>query len=834
MLPIEAHTALVSEMTGRGTPWLTTRLRRMDLWPRLVLAVTVGFLVLFGIFSWLSLRAVDDSTNRILQERLVVTQMAVAELDRLLARAFYELEKATEFAAFDPNAPSQAEEAHMLAHAYGRLGAFSLGVYYLDAGGRVVLSEPPGKLPPGTDLSVEEHIRRVRETRRRDVSQPFVDPHSGKPAVALTVPVLRTGGTLVAILSGLIDASGHEVTGPLRHARNLGHTGHAELVDRTGRIIASTDEGGFLRPGEHLSFYLRMFTANGVAVDNVPYIPWHPVPEGRRDEHHIMAFAPLTEAPWGVAVGGVDWETLAPVARLRNTMLFGGAVSLAVLWLLAAAGARLLVRPVRTLTRAAQHMAAGDLEPNIHVREGGEIGLLADSLEAMRVQLRQSLEKMRRWGEDLETEVGARTQELVARNRQLAVVTAVATAANEARDTERMLGRCLEAVLEHTGMAVGTVRLLDPRTDQLTVVSARGDFSAFPCRENAVGLEQCPCGGVASAGAPLFLGPGEGTRLLPPCTGPPTHVLAVLPLVSARRVLGVLSLARPGGEPPAPEERETLAAICNQVAVAVENTRLLSELGQLQAQRELDRLKAEFISAVSHELRTPLGIIKGYATALCLDDAAVDPSTRQEFLHVIEEEADKLQKLIDDLLDTARLQAGRLQVHPRVIPLAELLEGSLHKALLLIQQGSHTLKPPTFPAGMAAVADPVRLEQVLYNLLDNAVRYSPPGTSIEVGVTVEGEQVCISVADHGIGIPPSDLEHIFNPFYRGASAQKAGAGGTGLGLAISRGIVEAHGGRLWVESELARGSTFFFTLPLAARPVRGSGARSGEVGKGRA
>ncbi|MBI2887314.1 MAG: GAF domain-containing protein [Chloroflexi bacterium] len=801
---------------------LTGRFQQMALWPRLVLAVTAGFLLLFGIFGWLSLQAVNDSTARVLAERLVITQMAARDLDAFLTRAFYELEKATEFAAFDPRAPSQAEEVHILAHTYGRVGTFALGVYYLAPDGKVVLAEPPSRAQSGKDLAPEEHsrhVRKIQEAGRRGVSDPFVDPYSGKPTVALTVPVLARDGRLVSVLSGLIDVSGAEVAGPLRYARDLGHTGHAELVDHRGLVIAGTDYASFLRPGEHMDFYMRMLSSGSVAVENTRYVPWHPVPEGRQDERHIMAFVSLAEAPWGVSVGGVDWETLAPVTRLRNAMLVGGAATLVALWLLALLGARLLVRPVKLLTTAAQRMAAGDLQPAISVSEGGEIGLLADSLEMMRAQLRESMDRMRRWGEELETKVNERTQELATRNRQLAAVTAVATAANEVRDVESMLDRCLQVILRHTGMDTGALRLLDPERNQLVIAAARGDFSGFPCRQQAVALGACPCGRVASVAAPLFLGPEERQNLQPPCSAPGARGLAILPLVSPKGVLGVLSLSRLGGGPPEAEDGETLAAICSQLAVALENAQLLRELAQLQAQHELDRLKTEFISAVSHELRTPLGIIKGYASALSLEDVAIDPSIRREFLQVVEEEADKLQQMIEELLDTSRLQAGRLQVDPRPVSLKELLDVALHRAAPVVQQGGHVLKTPQLPEKVMVNADPGRVEQVLYNLLDNAVRYSSPGTPIEIGVDLAGDEISISVTDHGEGIPSPDLEHIFEPFYRGATAQRGSTRGVGLGLAICQGIVKAHGGRLWVDSVLTKGSTFIFTLPVIAQPI---------------
>lgn len=792
------------------------RLREFNLWPRLAIAVSLGFLALFGIFSLLSLQAVNDSTNRILQERLVIAQMAAREIDRLIERGFYELEKATEFAAFDPQAPSLAEEHHMLAHAYGRVGTLSLGVYFLDARGRVVLSEPPGKLPKGTDLAGENYIRQVMVTGRRSVSEPFVDPATGKPAVALSIPISLPDGTLVSLLSGLIDVTNAEVMGPLTQARDLGNTGHAELVDSRGLIIASTDYGGFLQPGEHLQFYLRMFDEGGTGVESILYTPWHAPAQTEEKEHHVMAFAPVSAAPWGVAVGGVDWETFAAVTRLRNTMLLAGALSLALLWVVTLVGARLVVRPIRALTVTAGQMASGNLDQPIRLGEGGEIGILGESLEAMRVQLKASLEQVRKWGEELEKKVAERTEELASRNRQLAAVTAIAMAANEVRDQEAMLSRCLEVVLEHTWVDTAAIRLVDGDGSHLVVAGARGDFSGFPCANQAVGLGECPCGQVASNGSPIYLTPEETERFQPPCRAQQARVLAILPLRSPKGVLGILSLSRSHGDPPGPEQRETLEAICNQIAIAVENNRLLGELGQVEAQRQVDRLKAEFMSTISHELRTPLGFIKGYATTLLREDIQIDPATRSEFLEVIAEESDKLQAMIEELLDASRLRTGNLVIERRVIGLRGFMEAALRKASGF-QQAGHILETHLPASDAELLADPGRIEQVLDNLLDNAAKYSDPGSRIQVEATIQDRHVLIGVKDHGDGIPAEEVEHIFEPFYRGGSPRRRGARGTGLGLAICKGIVESHGGSLWVESTPGRGSTFFFTLPLTVR-----------------
>jgi signal transduction histidine kinase/HAMP domain-containing protein len=790
--------------------------RRLNLWPRLALTVTLGFVLLFGLFSLLALRAVSDSTDRTLKERLVIAQMAAGEENRLLERGFYELVKATQFAAFDPRASSLTAEYQMLAYAYGRVGTLSLGVYFLDARGRVVLSQPPGKLPTGTDLGREPYVRRVLESRRRSVSAPFRDPTTGKPAVALTIPILNPDRSLRSLLVGLLDVASAEVLKPLEYAVHLGHTGHAELVNQRGLVIASTDEpGAFLKPGEHSDFYVRMLKAGTSGVENVVSHPWHPIPGDRPGEHHVMAFAPLSAAPWGLAIGGSAQETFAPMNHLRSTLLLTGALSLAFLWVLTLVGARLLVHPVRILTEAARGMAAGNLEQPVRSGEGGEIGVLGESLEAMRAQLRQSLETVRRWGEELEVKVTERTAELTTRNRQLAAVTAVATAANQAHDLESMLSRCLEVVLEHTGMDAGAVRLLDDRSGQLGVPVSQGDYGRFPCQDKAVGVGECTCGLVASTGTRLYLDPAARERFQPPCRAPEAQALSILPLRGPKGTLGVLYLSRSRGDPPGPAERRTLEAICNQIAVAVENARLLEGLRQMEAQSEVQRLKAELISAVSHELRTPLGFIKGYATTLLREDVApIDAATRREFLQIIDEETGKLQQMIDDLLDTSRFQAGQPPLERSPMALAELVESAVNKIRPGLRETGHSVAIRLPAEDLRVLADPMRVEQVLDNLLDNAARYSEPSTPVEVAVQPDDGYAVVSVTDRGDGIPEAEQEHVFEPFHRGENSRRRGVHGTGLGLAICRGIVEAQSGHIWVESVPGRGSTFRFTLPL--------------------
>jgi signal transduction histidine kinase len=212
--------------------------------------------------------------------------------------------------------------------------------------------------------------------------------------------------------------------------------------------------------------------------------------------------------------------------------------------------------------------------------------------------------------------------------------------------------------------------------------------------------------------------------------------------------------------------------------------------------RTADEIKSTFISIVSHELRTPVTLIKGYASTLRRDDAKWDKHTINDSLAVIEEEADRLSKMIDDLLDASRLQAGGLSLSRGDVSLPMLAKRVAEK--LATQARQHTIVtdfPENFPI---ILADETRIEQVVINLVSNALKYAPSG-EIKISGQVRPEQVIVCVSDQGPGIEAKDLPHIFDRFYRSTKAVKQ-TKGAGLGLYLARAIVEAHGGRMWVDT----------------------------------
>jgi PAS domain S-box-containing protein len=235
----------------------------------------------------------------------------------------------------------------------------------------------------------------------------------------------------------------------------------------------------------------------------------------------------------------------------------------------------------------------------------------------------------------------------------------------------------------------------------------------------------------------------------------------------------------------------------------------------IYSDRLVEQMKSDFVSTVSHELRTPLTSIYGFAETLLRQDVLFGDEERQTFLGYIASESQRLTGIVDALLNVARLDTGDLQV--RLVPTDVLgvLDELVHNVEESGTNGHHFVLDAK-EESLAASADRDKLRQVCSILIDNALKYSPAGATVTVGIERKQHTVEVTVADQGIGIPQSDQDQIFRKFYRGADADsRAGAGGTGLGLFIARGLVTAMGGRIWVESREGEGSTFAFELPAA-------------------
>jgi two-component system sensor histidine kinase KdpD len=282
-----------------------------------------------------------------------------------------------------------------------------------------------------------------------------------------------------------------------------------------------------------------------------------------------------------------------------------------------------------------------------------------------------------------------------------------------------------------------------------------------------------------------------------------------LPMMVGGRYVGGLVFGRFGGPPYPPEQIRLGEFVAYHVGQLLENRRMASRIASLEAQRELAKMQDEFISTVSHELRTPLGFIKGYVTTLLREDQVWEPETRLEFLHIIDDEADRLRELIDNLLDSSRLESGRLGMTSEPTRLVSVIRDAAMRIRAIHPDLQVSLElPEELPI---IQVDATRIAQVLDNLLTNAVKYAP-GAPVVIRGTADTDAIRVQVQDSGPGIPPDHLPRLFERFYR-VPGRAGGVRGTGLGLHICRKIVEAHGGQIFAESKPGEGACFTFTLP---------------------
>jgi two-component system sensor histidine kinase KdpD len=255
-----------------------------------------------------------------------------------------------------------------------------------------------------------------------------------------------------------------------------------------------------------------------------------------------------------------------------------------------------------------------------------------------------------------------------------------------------------------------------------------------------------------------------------------------------------------------------LESLVNQTALAIERTRLSEEAQQAHVRIETERMRNAILSSVSHDLRTPLATITGAASSLAEEEGELSPAARRELSRSIYREADRLDRLLKNLLDMMRIEAGAVQLSKEWHPLDEVVGAAL--ARLEGRLRDHTVNT-TFPADLPLVlVDGVLLEQVVINLVENAVKYAPAGSAIDLSASASDREVIVEVADRGPGIPIGEEVRIFDKFYR---AKPAREGGVGLGLTICRGIVEAHGGRIWAKNRSGGGALFQFSIPLPDR-----------------
>jgi PAS domain S-box-containing protein len=399
----------------------------------------------------------------------------------------------------------------------------------------------------------------------------------------------------------------------------------------------------------------------------------------------------------------------------------------------------------------------------------------------------------------------ARRESMVRRNQELAMLHRVATEMSRPYTAANALDSTLCCVLDAVGYDDGLIHLTQ-ESKSLPRYVTHGALALFSQEEQILDLAERVQAEGADTGRHIWIGDGSE---LPYLDG--VHTVVAIQIEAHEKQQGVMILFSPVPHPLSEAEARLLIAVAHQIGIAVEDVRLLDSVAQIELANELDRLRSKLIANVSHELRTPLGLIEIGCSSLLAEDVTYDRETQLKFLKLIERETEKLSGIVDNLLGLSRVERGEMRLHKGPVELDKLVRDTVSRIKLLSSMHQFTCEVP--PGPLWATVDAYACEQVLYNLLNNAIKYSPQGGDIAVRVGAEGQEFVVQVRDQGIGIPPNELAHVFERFYRGQHEQVQRAGGTGLGLVVCRELVRAHGGRIWLESTPGAGTSAFFTLP---------------------
>ena len=414
-----------------------------------------------------------------------------------------------------------------------------------------------------------------------------------------------------------------------------------------------------------------------------------------------------------------------------------------------------------------------------------------------------------------------RTRELGRSVEQLNGLSKVGETVSSSLDPHEVLSSIVKHAVELSGTEGGSIFELDDESEEFQIRTAYGTGQELlhALRSIKVGLHETLVGRAALSGTSIAVpdiarAPSDAHLIELARAG--WRSLLAVPLVREDRILGALVVRRRITGEFSEEITGLLETFASQSALAIHNARLFQELALKTHELEIaSRHKSEFLASMSHELRTPLNAVIGFSEVL-LDRLFGELNEKQEeYLEDIRDSGRHLLELLNEILDLSKVEAGRMELEIGDASLCEALE---HGVAMVRERASRqglSLDVVVDPDVDVVVADPLRLKQVILNLLTNAVKFTPSGGRVEARAQRVGAEVQVSVEDTGIGIAEDQLERIFESFQQGPRSVSGAAEGTGLGLTLSKRIVELHGGRLWVESRLGHGSTFTFALPAA-------------------
>ncbi len=660
-----------------------------------------------------------------------------------------------------------------------------------------------------TDLSKDPRFTEVQDKRvwyspvyLRKESEPYM-------SISLARTGRRAGATAAEVNLKLI----WDVVSAIK----AGEKGYAYVVDRDGRLIAHPDISLVLR-NTNMSKLEQVHTALDDLRDGKPLTGASARFGKALDGTPVLSsVAAIPALGWLVFVEQPTSEALQPLfTSLWQTLallVLGLATAALGAWFLS----RRMASPIRVLSTGAERLGSGDLGHRIEVRTGDEVEVLATNFNRMAGQLQES-------HATLEQRVVDRTRELTETLEQQTATAEILRAISQSpTDVQPVLDAVVKAAVRFCGAADAIVGLRE--ADAFVFVAQEGPLKTGVGRHIPLNRETTMGRSIVDSRTTQFV----DVPSLDPTEFAGAHVLAseygfrtaaAAPMIRDGVTIGAIGLRKPEPTPFTQRQMELLEGFSSQAVIAIENVRLFTEIQEKSRQLEIaSQHKSQFLANMSHELRTPLNAIIGY-TEMMADGLYGDVGEKAAgVLERVQNNGRHLLGLINDVLDLSKIEAGQLTLTVEPYSVTDMVATVLSATESLARTKGIGLGSAVAPGLPTGTGDARRLTQVLLNLVGNAIKFTDQG-SVEVRAVQAGDRFELSVVDTGLGIAPADQARVFEEFQQVDNTSTRKKGGTGLGLSISRKIVELHGGRISVESEVGKGSTFKVSVPINVAPMK--------------
>jgi signal transduction histidine kinase len=646
-----------------------------------------------------------------------------------------------------------------------------------------------------------------------------------EPYMTIAVPIERFTGDVLGVLIAEVNLKYiWEVASRIK----VGQAGYIYVVSGDGDLIAHPDISLVLQKRRVKDLpQVQAALAGGAGLSMA-----QPNLAGQKV---FAASAPIPDLGWAVLVERPAAEAYSPLyaSILRTSILLLLGLGMAILASLLIG--RRVVRPVEILRQGAARIGAGDLDHRLEINTGDELQALADEFNRMTAQLQESYA-------NLERQVEERTRELARSVEELRALGEVSQAVSSSLDLHTVLTTIVDRAVQLSAANGGVIYEYDEVTQEFRLRASHGVERELIeiLRTAQIRVGEGAIGTAAATRAPVQVPDmldERGTvlpQVRPILARSGYRSLLAVPLLIEQQIFGSLVIYRPESGSFSHEVVNLLQTFATQSVLAIQNARLFREIEDKGHQLEIaSKHKSQFLANMSHELRTPLNAILGYAELIMDDIYGEVPEKIRDVLERVQKSGQHLLSLINAVLDLSKIEAGQLTLSISEYSIQEAVYTAMTSVESLAAEKQLKLAVELSPNLPIARGDERRIVQVVLNLVGNAIKFTEAG-EVKVRVTAADGTFIVAVSDTGPGISDEDQGKIFEEFQQADSSSTKQKGGTGLGLSIAKRIIEMHGGRIWVESSLGKGSTFCFTLPVRVEHQRGSdeqadsgGGRSG-------